>query len=81
VAGNRWKRRDFQGFGANLMPKAESHLGNVGLNTGIGIVTPVTKIIETINQPRFTVERKQWIRAARAARAPVPDAPPNPDEK
>jgi hypothetical protein len=35
VAGKRWKRWDFQGFSANLMPKDHGHLGNVGL-TAIG---------------------------------------------
>jgi hypothetical protein len=31
MAENHRKRWDFQGFGANLMPNAEGHLGNVGL--------------------------------------------------
>jgi hypothetical protein len=30
MAENHWKRWDFRGFGANLMPDAEGHLGNVG---------------------------------------------------
>src|SRR5262249_34271425 len=30
MAENHRKRWDFQGFGANLMPNAEGHLGNVG---------------------------------------------------
>src|SRR5262245_57224351 len=33
MAENHRKRWDFQGFGANLMPNAEGHLGNVGLKS------------------------------------------------
>jgi hypothetical protein len=32
LAGNGQKRWEFQGFGANDVPKAEVHLGNVGEN-------------------------------------------------
>jgi hypothetical protein len=31
LAGNGQKRWEFQGFGANDVPKAEVHLGNVGV--------------------------------------------------
>jgi len=30
LAGNGQKRWEFQGFGANIVPKAEGYLGNVG---------------------------------------------------
>jgi hypothetical protein len=30
LAGNGQKHWQFQGFGANVVPKAEVHLGNVG---------------------------------------------------
>jgi hypothetical protein len=37
------------------------HLGDVtrGINTGIGVVIPVEKILETIDQPELAEQRKK----------------------
>jgi hypothetical protein len=44
MARNRRKRWDFRGFGANLMPNAEGHLGNVGLCAEHGAEVELIKV-------------------------------------
>jgi hypothetical protein len=45
-----------------------------GINTGVGIVIPVLKIVETINHPDLVADRRSKREAARNASRAVPDA-------
>jgi hypothetical protein len=43
------------------------------LNTGIGVVVPITKVLETIQQERLAQRRKDTVAQRRAKRIPHPD--------
>jgi hypothetical protein len=45
------------------------------LNTGIGVVVPVSKVIEAVNQERFAEARREEVQKRKARQAPTPDAP------
>jgi hypothetical protein len=45
-----------------------------GINTGIGVVVPVEKILETINEPEWAKERTQAVLAFRKSSGAVADA-------
>jgi hypothetical protein len=49
--------------------------GSESLNTGIGVVVPVTKILEAINQESHVERRRQQFDEVRKKRAPTPDLP------
>jgi hypothetical protein len=46
------------------------------LNTGIGVVVPVTKVLEALDQDRLAERRREEVRVFRAAQAPTADMGP-----
>jgi hypothetical protein len=53
---------------------ASDALADQPLNTGIGVVVPVVKIIEALDQERLAEGRQKQIQDAKARLAPTPDA-------
>ena len=47
--------------------------GTTGINTGIGVVIPVEKIIETVNQPELIEMRRKAVKEHRESRGATPD--------
>jgi hypothetical protein len=54
---------------------APDALADQPLNTGIGVVVPLVKIIEALDQERLAETRQKEIQAAKARLAPTPDTP------
>ena len=57
----------------DIKDELKTNADDDALNTGIGIVVPVNKIIETINQERLVERRREEIARRQAKRLPTPD--------